>query len=214
MRTRFVLGVLVAAGLVLLAACYFRSRLATAPPETATAQTADTDPAPANYQASAPLRLAAPPLTNGLPAVSSEDRQDLIDAGVERLEQLALNDDPASLTDILQALTSSEKEIRHAAIEAAKEFGSSNAIPALKAAAESAADLKEKIEFLEAADFLSLPQATFEAGLTPLTPEQQQADDQRRAQRQLRRQTRLSQRSGAALPSPAPAPAPSPPQQP
>jgi hypothetical protein len=124
-----------------------------------------------------------------------------------------MNDDSASLSDILQALTSPEQEIRQAAIEATKQFGSTNAIPALKTAAENAKDLKEKIAVLEAVEFLSLPPATFEAGQVSLTPEPQQGEEQRLARRQLRRQTRLSDGDGNDLDSPVTPPTPPPPQQ-
>ena len=80
-----------------------------------------------------------------------------IEAETDRLQQLSMSDDPISLSNILADLTSPEKEIRAAAIEATKQFGSTNAIPALKAAAEASEDHEEKAAFLEAVDFLSLP---------------------------------------------------------
>lgn len=68
-----------------------------------------------------------------------------------------MNDDAESLNHIVADLTSPEKEIREAAIEAAKQFGSTNAISALKAAADSAENIEDKSAYLEAAIFLSLP---------------------------------------------------------
>ena len=68
-----------------------------------------------------------------------------------------MNDDPASLSNILADLTNPEKKIREAATDATKQFGSTNAIPALKAAVETTDDPQEKAAYLEAADFLSLP---------------------------------------------------------
>ena len=103
-----------------------------------------------------------------------------------------MNDDPDSLSNILADLTNPEKEIREAAIEAAKQFGSSDAVPALKKAAANTDDIKEKIAFLDAADFLSLPSANLSAPpATPKTPEQIQADDQKRAQRRAREEARI-----------------------
>ena len=64
--------------------------------------------------------------------LTDEQRQAAIDAEIDRLQQWSMNDDPASLSNILADLTSPEKEIRDAAIEATKEFGSTNAIPALE----------------------------------------------------------------------------------
>ena len=66
-------------------------------------------------------------------------------------------DDPASLKLIVTDLTSPDKGVRMAAIEATKQFGSADAIPALKAAADSTDDLEAKTAYLEAAHFLSLP---------------------------------------------------------
>jgi HEAT repeat protein len=186
MRSRFVFGVLFACGLVLVAACYLKSRLVTAPPLTGARETASTSPSRTPVPAAAPP-LATPLPANGPPVVSAEDRQEAIDAEVERVERLGMNDDGASLSGILQALTNSEKEVRLAAIEATKQFGSTNAIPALKVAAENANDLKEKIAASEAVDFLSLPPATFDGVPVSLTPEQRQGQEQRRARRQLRK---------------------------
>ncbi len=95
-----------------------------------------------------------------------------------------MNDDPASLSNILADLTNPEKEIRDAAIEAAKQFGSTNAIPTLKAVAANTTDLEEQSALLEAADFLSLPAISDSGVQLPRTPEQIQAAMQKQAQRQ------------------------------
>ena len=112
-----------------------------------------------------------------------------------------MNDDPASLSNILADLTNSEKEIRDAAIEAAKQFGSTNAIPTLKAVAANTTDPEEQIALLEAANFLSLPGVNW-GSTTPKTPEQIQAAAQRKAEREARRQAMqnraLNQNSPAA----------------
>lgn len=80
---------------------------------------------------------------------------------MEHLLDWSMNHDAASLSNILVRLTNPEKEIRAAAIEAARQFGSSNAIPALTAAANATDDIREKIECLEAAEFLTLPPLAF-----------------------------------------------------
>lgn len=72
-----------------------------------------------------------------------------------------MNHDNTSFSNILVRLTSKDQEIRAAAIEAARQFGSSNAIPALTAAADATDDLREKIECLDAAEFLTLPALPF-----------------------------------------------------
>jgi HEAT repeat protein len=109
-----------------------------------------------------------------------------------------MNNDPQSLSNILGDLTSPEKKIRMAAIEAAKQFESTNAIPVLKAAAATAEDNQEAIAMLEAADWLALPSADFNSPATKsqLTPEQAQRIEQARAKAQARRQEYLQQRAG------------------
>lgn len=79
-----------------------------------------------------------------------------------------MNDDAESLNHIVADLTSPDKEIREAAVEATKQFGSADAIPSLKAAADSTENIEDKAAYLEAADFLSLPNME----ITPITEEQ------------------------------------------
>jgi hypothetical protein len=138
--------------------------------------------------------VTVPPAPVSTNTLTPEQRQAAMDAETDRLQQWSANDDPASLSNILADLTSSEKEIQEAAIEAAKQFGSSNAIPALKTAAASNQDTGEQIALLEAADFLSLPSLS-SSGPDTRTPEQIQADTQRSAERQARRQAQLQKQA-------------------
>ena len=85
----------------------------------------------------------------------------------ERLAQWSMNDDAQSLSNILGDLASPEKEIRMAAIEATEQFGSTNAIPILKAMAANTDDHEEAMALLEAADFLSLPDYPFPVQAPP-----------------------------------------------
>jgi hypothetical protein len=158
---------------------------------------------PANPEIAAPAppsvsnvvtSVTVPPAPVSTNTLTPEQRQAAMDAETDRLQQWSANDDPASLSNILADLTSSEKEIQEAAIEAAKQFGSSNAIPALKAAAASNQDTGEQIALLEAADFLSLPSLS-SSGPDTRTPEQIQADTQRSAERQARRQAQLQKQA-------------------
>src|SRR5262249_54670257 len=73
-----------------------------------------------------------------------------VEAEIERLTQLSLKNDPASLPEILGALKHPDRAVREAAIEATLQVGDSNAIPVLKEAAEAVSDLDEKSAFLEA----------------------------------------------------------------
>jgi len=158
----------------------------TKPPAPQTAPTITNVPPPA------PVPVTAAPATNTL---TPEQRQAAIDAETDRLQEWSMDNDPASLSNILADLTNSEKEIRDAAIEAAKQFGSTNAIPTLKAVAANTTDTEEQIDLLEAANFLSLPSISFDGPPTPQTPEQIQADEQRRAERRARRQTQMQRQA-------------------
>jgi len=126
-------------------------------------------PAVSNIVANAaqPSTAAGVPAT--VPAItnvvlSAKERADEID----RLQDWSMNDDAESLNHIVADLTSPDKEIREAAIEATKQFGSADAIPSLKAAADSTENIEDKAAYLEAADFLSLPSME----ITPKTEEQ------------------------------------------
>lgn len=203
MRPGFVAGVLLSAALLLGVALYFRMRTGTAPgPGVTPKATADMPRSPLE-----PASRAAGASPAASPAVAGhvltpEERQAFVEARVERLEQMSLDNDPAALSEILAALASPDKEVREAAIDAAKELGDTNAIPALKSAAENTENVQEKIAFLEAMDFLSLPPMTFKSSPVKRTPEQVQAEERRRARRDARRQAQLEERRAARELSP------------
>ena len=197
MRPKFVLALVLVVLVVLGVAFLLKQHWGNA--ATPPAVNESVTPAPVASVAPPPAPTPAPVAARvDTNVLTSEQRQEAIEAETDRLQQWSMNDDAASLSNILDDLTSSDKEIREAAIDAAKQFGSTNAIPALKAAANSTDDTQEKIDLLEAADFLALPGMTFDssgAG-TPRTPEQIQADAQRRAEREARRQAQLQRRQG------------------
>ena len=183
MRPQFFLVMLVVTTGLIGTVFYLKPGAGKAPATVAGAQTVAPAPArPENrpaqthrgYVPIASLVTDSEPLTPD-PAV--------IEAEIAHLQKLSLSDDPAALTPILAALASPEREIRDAAVEAAREFGSAEAIPALKAAADQTQDLEEKIALLEAADFLSLPEMTLESQPVVRTPEELQAEALRHAQR-------------------------------
>ena len=68
-----------------------------------------------------------------------------------------MEDDQTSLNTILSELTNPDVEIRQAAVEAAVQFGSRDAIPNLETAQEQVTDPKEKAAIAEAIEFLKLP---------------------------------------------------------
>jgi len=160
------------------------------------------EPEPASLPVAPPPTNTVTPPTN---AVTPELSQEAIDAEVDRLQDWSMNDDPESLSNILADLTNSVKEVRDAAIDAAKQFGSTNAIPALKAAAETTDDLQEKIAYLEAADFLSLPGLEFSGLAVQKTPEQIQ--EQRDAIHAVHQQMIMQRHPQNQNAQPAPPPA-------
>ena len=207
MRPKFVIVLLLLAWLVLGGALVLKRSLEhkTAPPANSLAVT----PAPsadsnALAQAPSPPEPAPVPVpVAATPAktLTDEARQAAIDEEIDRLQTWSANDDPQSLSNILADLNNPEKDIRDAAIEAAKQFGSTNAIPALKAAADATDDPHEKVALLEAAEFLSLPSLTdLRAQAPPLTPEQLQANQQREAQIQSRRHPQRQPPGGQSAP--------------
>lgn len=101
----------------------------------------------------------------------------------DKLYAWSMSDDPLSASNIFNDLSSPEKEIREAAVEAAKQKGDTNAIPILKRLATSADDPEEAIAMLKAAEFIGLPSADLSHpdDATPMSPEQAQAIAQRAA---------------------------------
>ncbi len=172
MRPKFVLTLAVLAALALTAAFHFKQRLAPSRTQTLSkgAPAADAGPA-ANSNAASGLAPAPAPVTTAN-TMTPEEREAFIDEEIDHLQDLSVKDDPASLSAILNDLASPEKEIRLAAIEAAKQFGSRDAIPALKAGAANAPDADEQITMLEAAHFLSLPTIADTDAQLPKTADQ------------------------------------------
>ena len=182
MRLKFVFALLLLAFLVLGAVFLSKQHLENTAAPPAGPEIAAPAPVASNVVAIiVPPPAPVPAVTNVL---TPEQRQAAIDAETDRLQQWSMNDDPASLSNILADLTNSEKEVREAAIEAAKQFGSTNAIPTLKAVAANTTDPEEQIALLQAADFLSLPAISDNGVQLPRTPEQIQAATQKQAPRQ------------------------------
>jgi hypothetical protein len=75
---------------------------------------------------------------------------------IAELNDLAASEDPGSLRDILLELDNSDPVIRKAAVDAAVQFKSPDAIPALKDAFDQVTDFDEKVHLKEAIDFLTL----------------------------------------------------------
>ncbi len=199
MRPKFVIALFLIAGIFSGGAIYLKHRFA--PAATPVATEAVAVPAPEPPQKNAVADLPPLPLPASVPApvpvLSPEQQLAAMDAEIERLRVAGLSDDPADLAIILTNLNNPEKEIREAALNAAMQYGSTNAIPALLTAATNAVDPKEKIELTEAAEFIALPSLAFNTNAVPQTPEQIQADQEKRNQMQADRQGRLQSRQRA-----------------
>jgi hypothetical protein len=196
MRPKFAIALFLIAGIFSGGAIYLKHRLTPAAAPVAPEAVAVAAPEPPQKSAVADLPLLPPPAPGPapVPALSPEQQLAAMDEEIERLRVAGLSDDPADLEIILTNLNNPEKEIREAAINAAQQFGSTNAIPALLTAATNAVDPKEKIELTEAAEFIALPSLAFNTNAGPQTPEQIQADQQKRSQMQADRQARLQGR--------------------
>jgi HEAT repeat protein len=116
---------------------------------------ADTDSEPTSQ---AMMANSDPKTTNDSSADTPEARhQAFVDARTIELMDLAMNDDSQSLNTILSELNNRDPEVRKAAVEAAVQFGSRDAIPNLMDAAAQTDDPKEKAEIMEAIHFLKSP---------------------------------------------------------
>ena len=163
MRTKIIFPIIVFAGLVLLLAGWFRPRpanVAALVPATAATAPATSDPpgfVAAFKDASPPPVPVAPPAgvatDNSAAAPEVQDTDDRC-AG---LAALAMNDDADSLHFILGSLNDPDPQVRAAALEAAVQFHSPEAIPALQAALAKAELPREKMDIQNAIDFLRLP---------------------------------------------------------
>lgn len=214
MRPKFVLALVAFAVFVVAAAIYFKQSPAPPPNQEKTAAV------PEPTAPSTPVSVVPPPTPVVAPApkpMTPEDQAAYIQAESDKLMEWSTQNDPASLSNILSDLTNSTKEVRLAAIEAAKQFGSKEAIPVLQADVASATDTDEKVALLEAADFLTLPSIADNIDNTPRTPEQlqamQQARDRAAARRQFLQQKHAQNQGGVPPPdqsTPPPQDAPPP----
>jgi len=173
MRRKLVTGVLVL-GVAAIAAWFLAGQKPAGPTDlpaspsadqSADAGTADASPAtePANE---VPKDSASPPLaaregTGGSDEPMTETPEAKQEAYVAKrvgeLQDLGMENDSASLDTILAELGNGDPSIRQAAVDAAVQFGSRDAIPRLMTAAAQAADPKEKSTILDAVEFLNLP---------------------------------------------------------
>lgn len=168
MRPKVALSVLGACALfalallVLRAGLLSRSQATRSPAPLAQETEAKSGAAAESPPASTPRSAAVTASTAPAAAAKTNSAEDeaALRSRVATLARLGLMDDPASLQVILGELTNSTRAIRQAALDAAVQFGSREAIPKLKEAADATADPREKVAFLDAADYLELPSWT------------------------------------------------------
>ncbi len=118
-------------------------------------------PAPAGHATST---RRTPPHLAGLPAPEesphlpgSAAEREWLDQRKEALDDLTWFEDPASLGKILAELGNPVPEIRNAALEATRDFGSREAIPYLKALSDGTVDSLERKELQDLIAFLDTP---------------------------------------------------------
>ncbi len=158
-------------GLLVLAAVWIGTDMNSRPqPEPATGKSAAADGTPGRP---VPQRTTSrPPLSKlpglgDLPELPQPERPpqtpgaagnaEWIAAKTEALNDLAWEDDPESMGKILAELRSPLPEIRAAALQATKDFGSREAIPYLRVIARDTADLQEEKNLKDLIEFLEIP---------------------------------------------------------
>jgi hypothetical protein len=207
MSRKFLFGVLLPAILILAATLFLKQHFSGA--RTPDVATVPTPPVTETLEtASMPLPPAPTPVTVAARQLTLEEKQAAMAAEEDRLYTWGMSSDPQSLSNILADLDSPEKEIRMAAIEAAKQFRNTNAIPVLKAAAVKTDDNEEMAALLDAVQFISLPPGGFSSGGTLLTPEQKQAARRRHDQWVQQQQTQNSGGNPSSQPGYPPSQAP------
>jgi HEAT repeat protein len=110
-----------------------------------------------------PDAAAAAPKTRTQPEAqpATEDaRQAYVEKRSAELMDIAMTDDRTNLDTILSELSNRDPEIRKAALEAAIQFGSRDAIPKLADAISQTDDPSEKAALADAIEFLKLPSLT------------------------------------------------------
>lgn len=93
-------------------------------------------------------------------AAGSNEHEAWVDAKADELVKLSWTDDSDSLKRILAELENPEQEIRKAALQAAANFGSRDAVPYLESLVATSTDAEEKISLIQTAEQLKMPTAS------------------------------------------------------
>ncbi len=158
MRLKIAVPVLLLCLLCLVMMFYARPRQQDVPSPAAGAVETSTN-ADSQAVASAPparrVRATTPPVTQTDPVIEKETHEQFVTRRISELMDLAMTDDSNSLRTILAELSNPDAEIREAAVTAAVQFKSPDAIPALREAYIVATEPEEKLRIRNAIDFLS-----------------------------------------------------------
>jgi hypothetical protein len=160
MRAKVIVTAFGAAALILLPSLYFHRASPSSPPAPTSAKE-ETSAAPVQRMRPMPAqvvdRLASS--QDGSSAASVPDHATYVVARKAALGALATTGNPAGLQTISSELNNPDPEIRRAALLAAVDFGSQDAIPALQYQLEWTSDPQEKVNIQKAIAFLQLPPA-------------------------------------------------------
>ena len=165
MRAKVILPASVLALVVLLPAIYFHFKSRNPPPAAEPVASDDsTNAAPAALPAilhriSSPARApdSVPAQQDAAADLKAADHQEYVIQRKAELYQMGVSQDPAALRTILSEVHNPDPEIRQTALTAAMDFGSKDAIPALRNEMAWTEDPQEKVEIQKAINFLQLP---------------------------------------------------------
>lgn len=154
--TRLV-GNLVAGAGVLIAAVVLipREAAVTAPANARKAERIALNPGPRPVPSSARASELPPPAAP--PHAGAQGDPEWLDSRIDALHALAGSEDSGSLGKILAEIRSPVPEIRAAALEATREFGSRDAVPYLQTLANESRDPAQSKELADLIEFLNLP---------------------------------------------------------
>ena len=188
MRAKVVLSAFGLALLILVPAIYFHFAPSSPSPDQVAPPVAQAV-APAPQAIAAPATVPhhhwspAPPAGGeGVAAAdsadsSASDHEEYVAQRQADLVQMGMSDDPDDLKTILSELNNKDPRIRSAALSAAVQFHSQDAIPALQNQIQWTDDPQEKVDLLDAIKYLQLPsfqeyQASLAATPAPPTSDQ------------------------------------------
>lgn len=163
MRPKVLISSLALAFAILLPALYFHFKSDSPTPSPVEQQPVAVDNnAPPSAGLPAIIKRVGPaPTLGGLPTPSDPyagmSHEEYVQKRTEELTELGMNNDPDSLRTIVSELENHDTEIRHAALSAAVQFGSQDALPALRQELDWVSDPQEKVDIQKAIDFLQLP---------------------------------------------------------